>query len=230
MAVQTTDEILSYHQDKQFEFSSLLRERSLGVLEGKPDNEVKKFLVKNGIREYRPVGGESLDDLLTRVEELYNEIIIKYCKKDYSEKEVRNIKINPIFKKKATDVTQLKNKTNFELLFDTKPDFKYLKYNFDELLENFEFKKITKVYPGLDTDLNIPRVLLITHKIYIQEFLNLIRKNKNITNFQNYSETHDTALYIFRIFCPQCVGICYSKNEKCKLDYEIILYNDIEHL
>jgi hypothetical protein len=214
-----------------------LRERSLGILEGKSEKEVKTLLIKKGIREYRPVGGESLDDLLNRVEGLLEEIIVKYCKKDYSEKEnvIKSLMkpTNTIFKKKDSKTGQILNltkKSNVELLFsDLKSEHKYLKYNFEELMENFEFKKITKVYSGLDTDLKIPRVLLITHKIFIQELLNLIRKHKGLTNFQNYSDTHDTGLYIFRIYCPQCVGICYSKNEKCKLDYEIIIYNDIEH-
>jgi hypothetical protein len=233
--------IIGYHTDKPIDYTSMLRERSLGVFEGKSEKEVKQLCIKKGIREFKPEGGESLDDLLMRVDELLGEIIIKYCKKDYREENVYDIKsLNKpktatLFKKKdnsgskTNHLLNLQRKSNVDLLFEFKREEKYLKYEFEELIDNFDFKKITKVYTGLDTDLNIPRVLLITHRVYIQELLNLIRKHKGITNFQNYSDSEFTGLYIFRVYCPQCVGICYSKNEKCKLDYDIILYNDTEH-
>jgi hypothetical protein len=239
-ARQTAEEILSYHLDKQFEFTSFLRERSLGLLEGKREKDVRKLFIDKGIRKYRPEGGESLEDLMERIEMfLGEEVITKYCKKNILEKEKSQIssllsKPKNIFKKRQSDgklSNNLFEKSNSDLLFDDiKQDNEYLKHPFEKLLDNFEFKKITKVYSGLDTDLNIPRILFVTHKVYIQELLNYIRKSKGITNYQNYADSNDTALYIFKVFCPQCVGICYSKNEKCKLDYEVILYNNIEHL
>jgi hypothetical protein len=225
----TCEEVVGYHSEKQFEYTSQLRERSLGILEGKTEKDVKSLMVKKGIREFRPEGGESLDDLMKRVSEVIEELILKYCKKQ-NDLSGSFINKNQIYVNNK--IKPKKNKTNFiksPLDSDVPKEYKYLKLPFEELENNFEFKKITKVYQGLDIDLNIPRVLLITHKIFIQELLNMIRGRMKLS-FQNYTDTYDTALYIFRIFCPQCVGICYSKNEKCELEYEIILYNDIEHL
>lgn len=86
-----------------------------------------------------------------------------------------------------------------------------------------------KIYRGYDPDLKFPRVLLITHGGFIMEFLNSIRQRKNI-RIKFVNDSKQSALYIIKIYCVSCGAICYSKDRDCRLDYDVILFNDIEHL
>jgi hypothetical protein len=113
---------------------------------------------------------------------------------------------------------------------ETKINSDYTNVNLNQLFSNEEFiKKISKIFNGFKPDLNFPRVLLVTHSGFIMEFLNSIRITKNIRiKFINDSEA--SALYILKIYCLSCGAICYSKDSNCKLEFDMIIYNDTGHL
>lgn len=102
-------------------------------------------------------------------------------------------------------------------------DLKYL-FSKDEFSKN-----MSRIYKGYDPDLNYPRVLLVTHGGFIMEFLNNIRQKKNI-RIKFINDSKNTSLYIIKIYCINCGGVCYSKDKNCKMDFDMILFNDIEHL
>jgi hypothetical protein len=109
-------------------------------------------------------------------------------------------------------------------------EYEYMNKDLGFLFENPEFqKKMSKIYNGYNPDLNFPRVLIVSHGGFIMEFLNSIRKKKNI-RIKFINDSKPTSLYIVRIYCVNCGGVCYSKDETCRLDYDMILFNDIEHL
>ena len=195
---------------------------------------------------------------MNRAENFLDEIIVKYCKKDYLDKKaqmkeklekmnkvdekkglVRKMTITPEqtfkksnslkignaleyikFGKSGTLVTEPTN--NFE--------YKYLTENIDTLFNDYDFKKkMLKVYQGIITDINIPRILIVTHKGYIMELLNCIRLKKNIKiNFIN--DSNNTGLYILKVYCIVCGAVCYSKNDNCRIEFDFILFNDVDHL
>ena len=113
---------------------------------------------------------------------------------------------------------------------DAKTITDYTNVNLNRLFSNEEFiKRISKIFNGFKPDLNFPRVLLVTHSGFIMEFLNSIRITKNIRiKFINDSEA--SSLYILKIYCLSCGAICYSKDSNCKLEFDMIIYNDTDHL
>jgi hypothetical protein len=109
-------------------------------------------------------------------------------------------------------------------------DFDYTDTNLNELFNNTLYQnKISKIYRGYNADLNFPRVLIISHSGFIMEFLNSIRLRRNI-RIKFINDTKSSALYILKIYCINCGSICYSKNDSCKLEFDVIIYNNIDHL
>lgn len=109
-------------------------------------------------------------------------------------------------------------------------DVDYTSIDLNQLFSNENFcKKISKIYKGFNSDLNFPRVLLVSHSGFIMEFLNNIRIRKNI-RLKFINDSLPTSLYIIKIYCVNCGSMCYSKDEKCKLEYDMIIYNNVDHL
>ncbi len=106
----------------------------------------------------------------------------------------------------------------------------YFNADFTELIKNDEYvKKMSKIFKGFTNDVALKRVLVVTHPGFIMELLNSIRIRKNIRpKFLNDSRA--TSLYIFRIYCSNCGSICFSKDSKCELQYDMVIYNDTKHL
>ncbi|MFQ6026855.1 MAG: histidine phosphatase family protein [Dehalococcoidia bacterium] len=75
-AMDTTKQILSYHPGIESYFRPQLRERSLGVFEGRMVPEFEQSVTEQPLPyyEYRPPGGESLLDVEARVESLWRSI------------------------------------------------------------------------------------------------------------------------------------------------------------
>lgn len=106
----------------------------------------------------------------------------------------------------------------------------YTMKDIEDIIENTDFKnKMMKIYRGYDKDLNFNRVLLITHPGFIMEFFNAIRIKKNI-RIKFINDSKQSSLYIIKIYCGNCGNVCYSKDQNCKLEFDVILYNDIQHL
>ena len=194
---------------------------------------------------------------MNRADDFLDSIIAQYCKKDYLDKktqikesigklntheEIKQLKKKPTitldnkFKKSnsvriGSSLEYIKFGKSGTLV--TEPnnyEYKYLTENLDSLFKDFEFKKkMLKVYQGIITDINLPRILIVSHKGFIMEILNCIRIKKNMkVNFIN--DSNNSGLYVFKIYCIICGAICYSKNENCRLEFDFILFNDVDHL
>jgi len=61
------------------------------------------------------------------------------------------------------------------------------------------------------------------------EFLNSINIRKNL-KIRFVKDAKQSSLYIITIYCGVCGSVCYSKNEKCFLEYDNILLNSVDHL
>ena len=136
----------------------------------------------------------------------------------------KTIKANETISEGLQNLTiKEKNEENEDLIAFTNIDI-------DKHFTNEEFiKKMSKIYKGYNPDLNFTRVLLISHSGFIMELLNSIRIRKNI-RIKFINDSKQTSLYILKIYCLNCGSICYSKNSSCKLDFDMIIYNNIDHL
>lgn len=75
------------------------------------------------------------------------------------------------------------------------------------------------------------RVLVITHGGFIMEFLNVIRNRKKLAiKFENNSKF--SSIYVIKIYCFTCGGKCKINSNKsdCRLEYDLIVYNNTTHL
>jgi hypothetical protein len=174
---------------------------------------------------------------------------VKYVKKDFLEKKSEMLDKPKIidFKKMAlnkqsTITPEVRNKKNknmdntislkktYSLQVSESVEHQYITEDLDQLFNDIEFKKkMLKVYQGLNTDINIPRILIVTHGGFIMELLNSIRVRKNI-RIKFINDSKNSSLYVFKIYCIICGVVCYSKSEHCRMEYDTILYDDIEHL
>jgi broad specificity phosphatase PhoE len=78
--VQTAEHILIYHPEAIVHYSSLLRERSLGFLEGSKRGDVAKYSKESGLNilDYKPEGGESIREVKLRVKTFIDELMQKH--------------------------------------------------------------------------------------------------------------------------------------------------------
>lgn len=74
-AVQTARMIVEHHPGVSLVRSSLLRERSAGVFEGRPNEEFKREYEKFSFGKFRPYRGESFEDLQRRAVEFYQGLL-----------------------------------------------------------------------------------------------------------------------------------------------------------
>ncbi|MEK7554882.1 MAG: histidine phosphatase family protein [Patescibacteria group bacterium] len=72
-ARDTAQAVAKFHPDAVFEVTEALRERGLGILEGKPKAETP--WADRALQRERPEQGESLDDLYARAEKVIAEFI-----------------------------------------------------------------------------------------------------------------------------------------------------------
>lgn len=75
-ASETAEEILRFHDNTQLILDKRLREQDKGIHEGQPFRDSQKEIDKLGIEwhEYKPENGESYDELLVRVCNIFKEI------------------------------------------------------------------------------------------------------------------------------------------------------------
>ena len=115
-------------------------------------------------------------------------------------------------------------------LSEIKYEYYFLTKDFNSLLVNKEIsKKIKFHYNGFNLNNNLPRILILSHSGFILEFLNVIRQRKKVSP-KFISDTKQTALFVIKIYCFVCGGVCYSKSKDCQLEYDLIVYNNTNHL
>lgn len=102
----------------------------------------------------------------------------------------------------------------------------------DKDSENTVFNKPNSIYPykGFKESPDINRILLVTHGGFIMELINVIR-NKKGREILKKNDTMNTALYVIKIYCTICNGVCKCSSEcsDSKLEFDFILFNDNSH-
>lgn len=73
----------------------------------------------------------------------------------------------------------------------------------------------------------LPKVLAVTHKGFICEFLEMYRGISG-DRLAGLEVPKNTSIYAFRIQCTNCQGLCRCKQPK--LNIKIIIANDNKHL
>jgi len=78
-AVDTAKEIIKYHPNAEVIHDPRIREQKEGVLEGTPYGTLTREAEKRGLprQEFRPEGGESINDMQLRVENFLKDVIRK---------------------------------------------------------------------------------------------------------------------------------------------------------
>lgn len=138
-------------------------------------------------------------------------------------------------KKNENNLSKNKSKTNnsnkgFMFSNEEKYEYFFLTREIDELLLDINTKKyIQTQYLGYNISNNLKKVLVVTHGGFIMEMMNLIRIRKGVS-IKTTSDSKLTSVYVVRIYCYVCGGICYSKSKDCKLEYDLLAYNNVNHL
>ena len=78
--VDTAEHIIRHHKDTPVYYEPMIRERSLGVLEGSRYGDVARHAEKEGVPiiKYRPKGGESIEDVKARAKRFIGMVLEKY--------------------------------------------------------------------------------------------------------------------------------------------------------
>ncbi len=213
--------------------------------------------MKKGVnlRDLKPIGGESWDEVLDRARLFLDELIIENVKKDFNSSSHKLIKrtqstvldnnsSSKNFQRSSSqqfsrqNTISIRNSVtqNFQSMELNKirnsviGELNYFNTDYSELFKNEDFiRKMSKIYKGFQNELGFKRVLLVSHSGFIMEFLNSIRLRRNIKpKFVNDSKS--SSLYIFKIYCSNCGSVCYSKDQNCKLQFDMVIYNNIDHL
>ncbi len=81
-AVDTTAEIVKYHESVPVYYTPEIRERAQGIFEGRPKTEIKKADVESGLPfgEFKPEGGESFRELMQRAAMFLEKLKADYMK------------------------------------------------------------------------------------------------------------------------------------------------------
>lgn len=79
-AVDTAAEIVKFHPDTKVIYTPALRERKLGIYEGKPSLRWKEAMQNSPLpfHAYRPKSGESYHDLQERVRTFFDQLLQKH--------------------------------------------------------------------------------------------------------------------------------------------------------
>lgn len=92
---------------------------------------------------------------------------------------------------------------------------------------NILLKTKSKPYLGFDHSKETNRVLVVTHGGFIMELINVIRNKKGL-EMDAKNNSFNTAVYVIKIYCSSCGGIC-NKCGQNKLEYDFIIFNDNSH-
>jgi hypothetical protein len=90
----------------------------------------------------------------------------------------------------------------------------------------------TKPFKGYSEITDFKRILVVTHGGFIMELINVIRKKQNL-EFNGKNNSHNTGLYVIKIYCKFCGAICKLIEGQCintSLEFDFILINDKSHL
>lgn len=79
-AVDTAAEVIKFNPDVSVQYTSILRERSLGIYEGKPKGEWREAIraITAPFHLFRPMGGESYEEVRHRIYEFYQMLLVRH--------------------------------------------------------------------------------------------------------------------------------------------------------
>lgn len=79
-AVHTAKEVLKFHPSAQMILAPQLRERNLGIYEGRPNTEWKEAMQKSPLpfHAFQPAGGESYAQMQKRIGTFFNTVLEKH--------------------------------------------------------------------------------------------------------------------------------------------------------
>lgn len=198
----------------EINYTPLLREKGGGVLEGMPlSTSFQKAKELNiPIRSYKPEKGESWIDVMNRGKEFLNNLCENY-----------------IFGKSA-GISTKKIPIISDPKSEQKEEIKEITKDFSKKLTITGKKPDTKKL-GLKVSKSEPevRILAVSHGGFIMEFVNIIREIKGM-GVSEKNSAKNTAIFIFRIECANCKGICKGACKTHKLGIKILAENDNSHL
>ena len=133
--VDTAKEIAKYHKEAKFIEEKSIRERNLGVFEGKVVNDSDWNALPGDEYTNRPDGGETFVEVWERISKLYNNLLKNYNQKTIlivghggSQKLLQGL-IQKIEFKRALDEQHLENTAISEFEVDKKGNFKTIAIN-----------------------------------------------------------------------------------------------------
>jgi broad specificity phosphatase PhoE len=201
-----------------------------------------KMTYKNNIIKSNMIRNKTIYDNLKVSNELKRDITISGGLVDDSfveDEKFQYIKNNEInLSKSKTKSTNTKTNTNtnstsnkgFMYSDVEKYEYFFLTKNIDEIITDVNIKKyIQTQYLGFNISNNSKKILIVTHGGFIMEMMNLIRIRKGIS-IKTSSDSKLSSVYVVRIYCYSCGGICYSKSKSCNLEYDLLAYNNVHHL
>eukprot|EP00340_Litonotus_pictus_P011943 CAMPEP_0170538154 /NCGR_PEP_ID=MMETSP0209-20121228/103147_1 /TAXON_ID=665100 ORGANISM="Litonotus pictus, Strain P1" /NCGR_SAMPLE_ID=MMETSP0209 /ASSEMBLY_ACC=CAM_ASM_000301 /LENGTH=458 /DNA_ID=CAMNT_0010839799 /DNA_START=54 /DNA_END=1428 /DNA_ORIENTATION=+ len=130
-------------------------------------------------------------------------------------------------KRKESTNSNTNSKGNTGTVFkEDKYEYYFLTKPIEKFTEDPNCKKyIQTIYKGFGLGHHLPRMLVISHGGFIMELMNVIRSRKGIS-IKLSNDSKFTSLYVLKIYCFACGGVCYSKDSSCKLEYDVIAYNN----
>ena len=102
----------------------------------------------------------------------------------------------------------------------------YKDISYEEFCDDFKKGNLK-----IKEEINLNKIILVTHCVLIKEFLNIIlilwKKE-----YLRWIETHNTCIFKIKIFCEICKGKCQKSNQHNikDLSYSIDSINDYSHL
>ena len=112
---QTLNEIYSFHLGTNIIYEKKIREKSGGLMEGRPIKDTSKMaevkynlnkLKKIPLRQFRPFLGENLIDVYVRSQEFLNDLIVKYINPHYSNSKFEEFKLKYLESNREYSITE----------------------------------------------------------------------------------------------------------------------------
>jgi hypothetical protein len=148
-------------------------------------------------------------------------------------KQLENTSISDdLNKKNSSDKIELNTQNTQEIKIMSNNYLKFESEFFDENSSNIKDDEVlilnkNKPYLGYDHSKETNRILVVTHGGFIMELMNVIRNKKGL-EMKTKNSSYNTAVYMIKIYCSVCGGICNKCGEN-KLEYDFIIFNDNSH-
>ena len=206
-------------------YSSLLREKGAGALEGQPLGVWKDSADKAGlgIRKYKPEGGESWEDVYSRGEAFLDMLIEKYVSGDGKEEKTLGQNNEGDILGESSQLKDEEKKTE-----------KFEEKKLDMAVSGQTIARVMKVGPGMIEDKvekgkgKLAKILIVAHGGYIMEFFNVVNFRRIGQRPIFLNDTKNCSISIIRVYAKQ-IGNGQTKKSK-EIVYEMGVKNDVAHL